>query len=127
MLDPDRFPEDFMIQLTENEKEEVVTNCDHLKRLKYSPYLPYAFTEHGVVMLANDLNSPVAVNASVQIVRAFVRLREMLSSNASLARKVKALEKKYDKQFKVVFEAIYNLMETPETKKRKIGFRREGS
>ena len=61
MLDPDRFPEDFMIQLTENEKEEVVTNCGHLKRLKYSPYRPYAFTEHGVVMLANALNSPVAV------------------------------------------------------------------
>ncbi len=124
---PDRFPEDFMFQLTKKEKEEVVTNCDHLKRLKYSPYLPYAFTEHGVVMLANALNSPVAVKASVQIVRAFVRLRIMLSSNASLARKVKALEKKYDEQFKVVFEAIYNLMETPETKKRKIGFRREST
>jgi len=118
-------PEDFMFQLTKKEKEEVVTNCDHLNKLKYSPYLPYAFTEHGVVMLANALNSPVAVKASVQIVRAFVRLRKMLSSNASLARKVKALEKKYDEQFKVVFEAIYNLMETSKTKKRKIGFKRE--
>jgi hypothetical protein len=122
---PDRFPEDFMFQLTKKEKEEVVTNCDHLNKLKYSPYLPYAFTEHGVVMLANALNSPVAVKASVQIVRAFVRLRKMLSSNASLARKVKALEKKYDQQFKVVFEAIYNLMETSKTKKRKIGFKRD--
>ena len=122
---PDRFPEDFMFQLTKKEKEEVVTNCDHLKKLKYSPYLPYAFTEHGVVMLANALNSPIAVKASVQIVRAFVRLRKMLASNASLARKVKALEKKYDEQFKVVFDAIYNLMETPEKKKGKIGFRRE--
>ncbi len=56
---PDRFPEDFMFQLTKKEKEEVVTNCDHLKKLKYSPYLPYAVTEHGVVMLANALNSPV--------------------------------------------------------------------
>ncbi len=121
---PDRFPDDFIFQLTKEEKDKVVTDCDHLKRLKYSPYLPYAFTEHGVVMLANALNSPVAVKASVQIVRAFVRLRKILSSNAALARKIKALEKKYDDQFAVVFEAIYKLMAPPEKKQRKIGFKR---
>ncbi len=121
---PDRFPDDFIFQLKKEEKDKVVTDCDHLKRLKYSPYLPFAFTEHGVVMLANALNSPVAVKASVQIVRVFVRLRKMLSSNAQLARKLKALEKKYDEQFAVVFEAIYKLMTPPEKKQRKIGFKR---
>ena len=74
----DRFPEEFMFQLTEREKGEVVANCDHLKLLKFSPNLPYAFTEHGAIMLATVLNSPVAVQTSIQIVKAFVRLRRML-------------------------------------------------
>jgi hypothetical protein len=120
-----RFPKDFMFQLTEKEKAEVVANCDHLKRLKFSPNLPYAFTEHGAIMLATVLNSPIAVHASIQVVRAFVRLRKMLAANAELARKLDALEKKYDEQFKVVFDAIRELMQPPEPKKRKIGFRRE--
>jgi hypothetical protein len=121
----DRFPDDFMIQLTKSEKDEVVTNCDHLRNLKFSPYLPNAFTEHGAVMLANVLNSPVAVNASIHVVRAFVNVRKMLASNAALARKIKTLEKKYDEQFKVVFEAIYKLMAPAEKKKGRIGFKRE--
>jgi hypothetical protein len=76
-------------------------------------------------MLANVLNSPAAVQTSIQVVRAFVRLRKLLSSNASLARKIKSLEKKYDEQFRVVFEAIYKLMEPAQNKKRrKIGFNR---
>lgn len=120
-----RFPEDFMFQLTEKEKADVVANCDHLKRLKFSPNLPYAFTEHGAIMLATVLNSPIAVHASIQVVRAFVRLRKMLASNAELARKLEALEKKYDSQFKVVFEAIRELMTPQEPKRRRIGFRRE--
>jgi len=74
----DRFPDDFMFQLTKHEKEEVVTNCDHLKRLKFSPTLPHAFTEHGAIMLATVLNNPIAVRASIQVVRAFIRLRRML-------------------------------------------------
>src|SRR4030067_3402960 len=68
----DRLPEDFMFQLTEKEKADVVANCDHLKRLKFSPNLPYAFTEHGAIMLATVLNSPIAVHASIQVVRVFV-------------------------------------------------------
>ena len=84
----------------------MVTNCDHLKRLKFSPNLPHAFTEHGAIMLATILNSPVAVQSSIQVVRAFVRLRQMLASNAELALKLDTLEKKYDTQFKVVFDAI---------------------
>lgn len=102
----DRFPADFMVEFSTEEKSEVVANCDHLKNLKFSPYLPYAFTEHGALMLANVLNSEKAVRVSVQIVRTFVRLREMLASNAGLARKLEALEKRYDQQFKVVSEAI---------------------
>ena len=66
----DRFPEDFMFQLTKEEKDEVVANCDHLKKLKYSPVLPNAFTEHGAIMIATILNSPVAVQASIHVVRA---------------------------------------------------------
>ena len=118
----ERFPLDFMFQLTKDEKDEVVTNCDHLKKLKFSPNLPYAFTEHGAIMLATILNSPVAVQASIQVVRAFVRLRQMLASNAELARKLNALEKKYDVQFKVVFDAIRQLMTPPEPKQSRIGF-----
>jgi len=121
----DRFPEDFMFQLTKKEKAEVVANCDHLKMLRFSPYLPYAFTEHGAIMLATVLNSPVAVKASIQVVRAFVRLRQLLASNAELARKIDAMEKKYDAQFKVVFDAIRQLMTPPEKHKREIGFLRE--
>jgi hypothetical protein len=121
----DRFPEDFMFQLAEKEKAGVVANCDHLKMLKFSPHLPYAFTEHGAIMLTTVLNSPVAVQASIQVVRAFVRLRQMLASNAGLARKLDALEKKYDAQFKVVFDAIRQLMSPPKKHKRKIGFLRE--
>jgi hypothetical protein len=118
----DRFPEDFMFELTEDEKLDVVTNCDHLKKLKFSPYLPYAFTEHGVLMLANVLNSQRAIKVSLQIVRTFVRLRQLLSSNIELARKLETLEKKYDEQFRVVFEAIRQLLIPPEKPKRPIGF-----
>lgn len=104
-----RFPGDFMFQLTKSEKTKVVANCDHLKRLKFSPKLPYAFTEHGAIMLATILNSPIAVQASIEVVRAFVRLRKMLVSNADMARKIAVLEKKYDSQFKVVFDARKNV------------------
>jgi hypothetical protein len=117
-----RFPSDFMFQLTETEKAEVVANCDHLARLKFSPHLPYAFTEHGALMLANVLNSEKAANTSVMVVRAFVKLRQMLASDAELARKLATLEQKYDAQFKVVFDAIRQLMSPPAKPKREIGF-----
>ena len=118
----DRFPEDFMFQLTKEEKDEVVANCDHLKKLKYSPVLPNAFTEHGAIMIATILNSPVAVQASIHVVRAFVKLRQILASNKELSKRFNELEKKYDAQLKVVFDAIRQLMAPPEPKRRKIGF-----
>jgi hypothetical protein len=104
-----RFPEDFMFQLTTVEKEEVVTICDHLDNLKFSKSLPYAFTEHGAIQAANVLNSPQAIECGVLVVRAFVRLRQMLISNAELARKLAAMEKKYDSEFNVVFAAIRDM------------------
>jgi len=118
-----RFPTDFMFQLTAEEKAEVVANCDHLARLKFSPALPAAFTEHGAIMAASVLNSARAVEMSIFVVRAFVRLRQMLASNVELARKLATLERKYDAQFRVVFEAIRELMTPPEPKKKRpIGF-----
>jgi hypothetical protein len=85
-------------------------------------YAPYAFTEQGVAMLSTVLNSERAIQVNIEIMRAFVHLRQMLASNAQLARKLNALEKKYDSQFRVVFEAIRELMTPPEPNKRKIGF-----
>jgi len=120
----DRFPADFMFKLTAREKAEVVANCDHLRRLKFSPALPYAFTEHGAMMLASVLNSPVAVQASIQVVRAFLRLREILATHKELARKLADLEQKYDKQFRVVFDAIRELMSPPKKQRKQIGFQR---
>lgn len=118
-----RFPKDFMFRLTAEEKKKVVTICDHLRYLKFSSSPPHAFTEHGAVMLASLLNSTVAVAASIQVVRAFVRLRGILKTHADLAQKLELLERKYDAQFKTVFDAIRELMKPPETPRRRIGFR----
>ncbi len=118
----ERFPQDFVFQLTAKEKAEVVANCDHLKKLKFSPVRPYAFTEHGAIMAANVLNSSRAITMSVEVVRAFVRLRNMTLSVEELARKVNSLEKKYDSQFKIIFDAVRQLMTPPEPPHRKIGF-----
>ena len=119
----DRFPADFMFRLTAGEKAEVVANCDHFARLRFAPSLPCAFTEHGAIMLASVLNSRVAIEASVQIVRAFVRLREMFSANKELARRLAELERRYDHQFKVVFDAIRELMAQEQLPRRQIEFR----
>lgn len=118
----ERFPDDFMFSLSTEEKAEVVANRDHLSRLKFSPTLPFAFSEHGAIMLASVLNSAVAVVTSVQIVRAFVRLREMAGLHKDLARKIDELEKRYDKQFAAVFDAIRGLMQPPATPRHRIGF-----
>ena len=120
----DRFPEDFMFQLTRDEKLEVVANCDHLEKLKFSKTNPYVFTEHGALMLASVLNSRTAINMSVLIVRAFVKLREVLENNKDLARKIEEMESKYDEQFQLVFQAIKQLMqqETTDKKRTPIGY-----
>jgi hypothetical protein len=104
---------------------EVVATCDHLRPLRFSSTLPNAFTEHGAVMLAAVLQTPVAVAASIQVVRAFVRLRLLLADHRELARRVDALEARYDGQFKAVFAAIRALMTPPYKPSRRIGFRVE--
>jgi hypothetical protein len=124
----ERFPEDFMFQLTKEENDMLsklqigvsssATNWGGRRKL------PYAFTEQGVAMLSGLLNSPRAIAVNIEIMRAFVRLRQLIATHADLSRKLAALEKKYDSQFKIVFDAIRELMTpiTPADKKREIGY-----
>ncbi len=119
----DRFPSDFMFQLSSEEFDHLRCQLGTSSSRGGRRYAPYAFTEQGVAMLSSVLRSSRAVSVNIEIMRAFVRLRQMLSSHADLARKVEALEKKYDSQFKVVFDALRQLMQPPEPKdKRAIGF-----
>jgi hypothetical protein len=133
----DRFPKDFMFQLSTAEATALRSQIVILdapngpaqpvtgqrgKHSKYLPYAFYAFTEQGVAMLSSVLRSKRAVQVNIAIMRTFVRLCEMLLSNAELRRKLEALEKKYDAQFRVVFDAIRELMTPPEPPKRQIGF-----
>jgi hypothetical protein len=133
----DRFPADFMFQLTDEEAESLRCQFGTSKaetgkasRSQFGTsngrggrrYLPYAFTEQGVAMLSSVLHSPRAVQVNIEIMRAFVRLRQMLQQNADLARKLAQLEKKYDAQFRAVFDAIRELMKPPDKTRRRIGF-----
>jgi len=124
-----RFPADFMFSLTAVEKTEVVTNCDHLRSLKFSSTLPHAFTEHGAIMAATVLNTPRAVEVSVFVVRAFVKLRQVLAGHKELAQKLVELERKvgdHDDAIRSLVAAIRQLMAPPaETKRGRIGFARE--
>ncbi len=117
-----RFPSDFMIQLTRREYRELL-RCKFgtLEMGKFSKYPPYAFTEQGVAMLSSVLNSDRAIRVNIQIMRAFVQIRKMLLANVDLRRKIEEMEKKYDKQFAIVFEAIKRLLEPPK-QTRAIGF-----
>ena len=118
-----RFPPDFMFRLTQEEKKKVVTICDHLQLLRFSPNFPYVFTELGVSMLSSVLNSERAIQVNIQIMRTFARIKEMISHHKNLHKKIEAMEKKYDSQFKVVFDAIRELLELPKQKfKKPIGF-----
>jgi len=119
-----RFPEDFMLQLTKTEKDELVANCDRFDSMKHSTVLPYAFTEQGVAMLSGVLNSNRAIMVNIQIMRAFTQLRRMLLTDKNLRYKIEEMERKYDKQFAIVFQAIKQLLEPlPVKEKRVIGFK----
>jgi len=119
-----RFPEDFMLQLTRAEKDELVAICDRFNSMKHSTVLPYAFTEQGIAMLSGVLNSNRAIIVNIQIMRTFTQLRRMLLTNRYLKRKIEEMEKRYDKQFLIVFEAIKKLLEPPPVKpKPPMGFR----
>jgi hypothetical protein len=132
----ERFPMDFMFQLSAAEKAEVVTSCDHLQRLKFSKSLPYAFTEHGAIQAANVLASPRAVEMGIYVVRAFVRLKQASASHAELAQRLDELEHRTEglalnhdtfsrntrNQLQQVFDALRALMAPPDPPKRPIGF-----
>ena len=132
----ERFPADFLFQLTAAEKAEVVANCDHLQKLKFSKVLPYAFTEHGAIQAANVLASAQAVEMGIYVVRAFVHLREALSTNADVAKRLAELEMKTESlelshdtfsrntrlQLRQLLEAAHDLTTPPEPPKRPIGF-----
>ncbi len=118
-----RFPSDFMFQLTDVEAESLrsqfVTSNERRGGRRYAPYV---FTEQGVAMLSSVLNSERAIEVNIAIMRAFVKLREMLATHKELAQKLEEMEKNYDKQFRIVFDAIRELMRPPTLPRRKIGF-----
>jgi hypothetical protein len=121
----DRFPADFMFQLEAEEADALRSHFATLEtgRGRHRKYAPYVFTEQGVAMLSSVLKSKRAVHVNIAIMRAFVQLRQVMASNAALARKVADMEHKYDGQFQVIFEALRQLMAPPPTPpKRKIGF-----
>jgi len=119
-----RFPPDFMFQLTEDEAETLRFQIGTSNKGRGGRrYLPYVFTEQGVAMLSSVLNSQRAIVVNIEIMRAFVKLRQLLASNTELARRLDELESKYDKQFKIVFVAIRQLMAKPVRDRKEIGFR----
>lgn len=123
---PDRFPADFSFRLTSAEKAEVVTHCDHLARLKFSPVHPRAFTEHGALMAANILNSPRAVAMSVYVIRAFVKMREDQAANAAILKRLAEIDRTllvHDAALRDIFEKLRPLLAPPPTPPRpEIGF-----
>lgn len=119
----ERFPEEFMFQLTMKERDEVVTICDDLKSLKFSRTMPYAFSEYGVAMLSSVINSKRAIQVNIQIIKAFVKLRQMVLGTSELRKRIEDMEKKYDKQFKVVFTVLKELIDKPFKERKEIGFK----
>lgn len=118
----ERFPPDFMLQLSDAEFENLRSQFATSSQWGGRRYPPYAFTEQGVAMLSSVLRSKRAVQVNIEIMRAFVRLRGVLTSHKDLAQKLRKLEQRYDGQFKLVFDAIRGLMSQPETRRRRIGF-----
>ena len=118
----ERFPSDFMFQLTRKETNFLRSHFVTLKQGQHSKYLPYAFTEHGILMLSSVLNSKRAILVNIEIMRTFSRLREILANHIQLRRKIEALEKKYDSKFKVVFHVLKKLVDPPLKPKNPIGF-----
>lgn len=119
-----RFPEDFMFRLTREEDQALRSQNATLKgRGQHRKHHPRAFTEHGILMLSSVLRSEQAVQVNIAIMRAFVRLRQWIVGNEELARKITAMERKYDSRFKVVFDAVRELMKPASKSTRRIGFK----
>jgi len=123
----ERLPDDFMFQLSPIEWKELITNCDNLGAIKYSPATPYAFTEEGVAMLSGLLRSKKAISVNIAIMRAFVQMRELIDENKDLKRKLDVLELKYDKQFTIVFDALRKLIHQEARPRKPIGYKTKGS
>lgn len=125
-----RFPSDFRMQLITSERDEAVTNCDHLQNLKFSAVKPWAFTEHGALMAASVLNSARAVRMSIFVIRAFVRVRDIARRHAQLAAQLDALELRvsgHDEDLALMFAALRKLIDTPPKPRRRIGFAQPGA
>ena len=118
-----RFPEDFMFQLVKEEYDSLRSQFVTLKRGQHRKYLPFVFTEQGVAMLSSVLNSERAIQVNIEIMRTFTKLREMILTHKELQKKIESMESKYDYQFKIVFDAIKQLLEPPGKPKKKIGYR----
>ena len=118
-----RFPPDFMFQLTKKQYDSLRFQIETLKRGTHSKYLPYVFTEHGVAMLSSVLKSQRAVDVNVSIIRAFILLRQMAISHKELLKKIKQLQKKYDKNFEEVYEALNSLLSSPEKDRKRVGYK----
>ena len=121
----ERFPEDFMFQLTKEEANSLRSQFVTLKRGEHLKYLPYAFTEQGVAMLSSVLNSKRAIQVNIQIMRIFTKLREVIANNKEIMQKLNQLEskiEKHDSEIQSIFEAIRQLISIPEKQKRKVGF-----
>ena len=130
-----RFPEDFMFQVTKEEKQQLIDQYENLKTLKFSPSLPYVFTEHGAVMLASVLNSDRAIAVNIQIVRIFTRMRELLLTHKDILVKLEQMEKqlikqgvklkKHDENIQLIFEYLKQLLNPPQEPRPRVGFRRK--
>ncbi|MGY0427266.1 MAG: ORF6N domain-containing protein [Polaribacter sp.] len=125
-----RFPSNFMFELTKEEKNEVVANCDHLEKLKFSPVLPKVFTEHGIMMVANVLTSERAINVSIQIIEVFIKMREILTDNLSVNLDIEDIKKKLSNQSKnieLIFQYLDELTEKKDNEKPriKIGYKKD--
>ena len=121
----DRFPAEFTFQVTQKEKQELVTNCHRFQSMKHSTTRPYVFTEHGVAMLASVLKSERAVKISIHIVKTFIRLREFIATHKELAQKMKELEQKigkHDEEIRAIVDIIRRLIQEPQKPKTRIGF-----
>jgi hypothetical protein len=125
---PDRFPSDFMFQLTKNEWNELITICDKFpEKIRHYPLPPLAFTEHGVSMLSSILRSKQAILVNIAIMRAFTSLRQLIDLNKELVLRIESLEEKYDQKFHLVFKAITELIQQETEPREKIGYKIPGS
>lgn len=122
----DRFPDDFMFELTRKEWRELITNCDNLGAFKFSPSTPFAFTEQGVAMLSSVLRSKKAAQVNMAIMRTFVQLRKLMDSNVALRERIESLELKYDEKFQVIFAAIEKLIFVKKQPRKTIGYKTGG-